>query len=73
MARVTLYTKDGCVWCDAQRERLSETGDRIVEVNLTRSPQAMNELLKLTDGRPIVPVIVRGTQIRVAPDGGSEV
>lgn len=73
MARVTLYTRDGCPHCDAQRERLSSTDDRVEEVNLTRSPQAMTELLKLTDGRRIVPVIVRGAKIEVAPDGGSEV
>lgn len=73
MARVTLYTKDGCPHCDAQRDRLAGSDDRVEEVNLSRSPQAMNELLKLTDGRAIVPVIVRGARIEVAPDGGSEV
>ncbi|MDG2305933.1 MAG: glutaredoxin family protein [Candidatus Binatia bacterium] len=73
MARVTLYTKDGCVHCDRQRDLLRGSDDRVEEVNLTQSPQAMNELLKLTGGRPIVPVIVRGARIEVAPDGGSEV
>lgn len=71
MARVTLYTKDDCPHCDRQRDLLAATGERIDEVNLSRSPQAMTELLKLTDGRRIVPVIVRGARIDVAPDGGS--
>lgn len=73
MARVTLYTKDGCPHCERQRELLRSGDDRVEEVNLTRSPQAMNELLKLTEGRSVVPVIVRGTRIDVAPEGGSEV
>ncbi len=73
MARVTLYTKEGCSYCDGQRERFAATDDRVTEVNLSSSPQAMTELLKLTNGRRIVPVIVRGTRIDVAPDGGSEV
>jgi len=73
MARVTLYVIDGCPHCERQRARLRESDDRVEEVNLTQSPQAMNELLKLTAGRPIVPVIVRGAVIEVAPDGGSEI
>ena len=73
MARVTLYTKDGCPHSERQRELLSASGERIEEVNLTQSPQAMTELLKLTGGRSVVPVIVRGTRIEVAPDGGSEI
>jgi glutaredoxin len=73
MARVTLYTKDGCAHCDRQRDLLRGSDDRVEEVNLTQSPQAMNELLKLTGGRSVVPVIVRGARIEVAPDGGSDV
>ncbi len=73
MARVTLYSKDGCPYCDRQRALLRDGDDRVEEVNLTRSPQAMTELLKLTGGRRIVPVIVRGARIEVAPDGGSEI
>ncbi len=71
--RITLYTRDGCPHCDRARERLRAEGGRLEEVNLSRTPQAMNEWLKLTDGRRIVPVIVRGGRIEVAPDGGSEV
>jgi hypothetical protein len=29
------------------------------------------ELLKLTDGRRVVPVIVEGARVRVAPEGGT--
>jgi glutaredoxin len=72
MARVTLYTRDGCTHCERQREAIVAAGDRVVEVNLSREPQAMTEFLKLTGGRRIVPVLVRGVRIEVAPDGGTE-
>lgn len=72
MARVTLYTRDGCPYCARQRERFRASDDRVEEVNLTRSPQAITELLKLTGGRGIVPVIVRDGRIEIAPDGGTE-
>ena len=73
MARVTLYTQDGCSFCEDQRRKLEQGDDRITEVNLTRAPQAMTELLKLTEGRRIVPVVVRGADVQVAPEGGSEI
>lgn len=72
MARVTLYTRDGCAHCERQRAAIAAAGDRIVEVNLSHEPQAMTEFLKLTGGRRIVPVLVRGVRIEVAPDGGTE-
>jgi glutaredoxin len=72
MARVTLYTRDGCEHCARQRAAIAASGDVVSEVNLSREPQAMTELLKLTGGRRIVPVLVRGGRIDVAPDGGTE-
>ena len=72
MARVTLYTRDGCAHCARQRQAIVAAGDRVVEVNLSREPQAMTEFLKLTGGRRIVPVLVRGGRIEVAPEGGTE-
>lgn len=72
MARVTLYTRDGCEHSARQRDAIVAAGDAVSEVNLSREPQAMTELLKLTGGRRIVPVLVRSGRIEVAPDGGTE-
>lgn len=72
MARVTLYTRDGCEHCARQRAAILAAGDTVSEVDLSREPQAITELLKLTGGRRIVPVLVRGGRIEVAPDGGTE-
>ena len=72
MARVLLYTRSECVHSRDLRARLENDQDVIEEVNLTEEPQAMTEFLKLTEGRRIVPVVVQGARISIAPDGGTE-
>ena len=68
---VLLYTRTGCSFCDAKRAELAARGATIREINLSDRPQAVAELMKLTGGRRIVPVVVDGSRIEVAPDGGS--
>jgi len=68
----TLYTRQGCAHCDELRRALHEAGRRFVEIDLTEHPEAVPELLKLTRGRRIVPVLVDGARIAIAPDGGAE-
>jgi glutaredoxin len=69
--RVTLYTRDGCPHCDRVRGELAASGERVTEVNLSREPQAITEFLKASGGRRIVPVVVRGASIEIAPGGGT--
>jgi len=66
-----LYTKTGCSYCDATRRDLAARGVAWREVNVTDRPETVPQLLKLTGGRRIVPVIVEGTRIEIAPGGGS--
>lgn len=68
---VTLYVKDGCARCDAFRRRLAADEIAYTELNVERQPELAPELVKLTGGRRIVPVLVDGVRIEVAPDGGS--
>ena len=68
---VLLYTKAGCPYCDAKRAELEKRGVAIREIDVSARPQAVVELLKLTGGRRIVPVVVESGTIAVAPDGGS--
>ncbi len=72
MARALLYIRDGCEYCVRLRARLAAEGCEVSEINVSREPRVTTELLKLTGGRRIVPVLVRGGQIEVAPGGGSE-
>lgn len=69
---VLLYTRPGCPFCDAQRAQLAERGARVHEIDVAAAPQAIPELLKLTGGRRIVPVVVEDGRVLVAPEGGSE-
>ena len=70
---VTLYVKPGCPYCDAKRAELLGRGAVVREVDVTARPEVIPELLKLTKGRRIVPVIADGARIEIAPDGGSPV
>ena len=70
-APVLLYTRRGCVHCDAKRAELVGRGVAWREIDVDDRPESIPELLKLTRGRRIVPVIVDGTRIEVAPGGGS--
>lgn len=69
--RATLYVKSGCRYCAAMRDDLTARGVAFVEVDLTQHPEATAELLKLTRGRRLVPVLVEGASITVAPAGGA--
>jgi glutaredoxin len=71
-APVLLYVKAGCAFCDRARAELAARDVRVVEIDVGRERQAIPELLKLTGGRRVVPVIVEGGKIAVAPEGGSE-
>lgn len=69
---VLLYTKTGCPFSDAKRAQLAARGIAVREIDVALRPQSLVELLKLTGGRRIVPVVVEAGVIAVAPDGGSE-
>lgn len=72
MTAAVLYTRDGCASCARLKDSLTAAGERFTEVNLSREPQATTELLKLTAGRRVVPVLVRAGRIEIAPAGGTE-
>lgn len=71
-APITFYSRSGCAHCDAARDALRAREIAFTEIDVARRPDAIPELLKLTKGRRIVPVIVEGARISVAADGGSE-
>lgn len=68
---VLLYVRAGCPHSEAARADLLVRGARVREIDVAASPRAIPELLKLTGGRRIVPVIVERGVVRVAPDGGT--
>ncbi len=70
-APVLLYTRAGCAHCDAMRTALAARGATVDEIDVAADRRAVPELLKLTGGRRVVPVVVEDGRILVAPDGGS--
>jgi glutaredoxin len=68
---VLLYVVAGCPHCDAMRAALSARGATVEEIDVGVRRQAVPELLKLTGGRRVVPVVVEAGRVTVAPDGGS--
>ena len=70
-APVLLYRRAGCPYSAAARAALLARGAVVREIDLDERPEALPELLKLTGGRRIVPVIVDGGSIAIAPEGGS--
>ena len=66
----TLYTKTGCPYCAAMREDLTARGAAWNEINVTDNPERIPELLKLTGGQRLVPVLVEDGKVVVAPRGG---
>jgi glutaredoxin len=71
MDRVTLYTVTGCRFCAAMRAELERRAVAYTEIDVARQPERVAELVKLTRGRRIVPVVVEAGGISVAPGGGS--
>jgi glutaredoxin len=66
-----VYVKSGCPYCQAKREELAARGVECREIDVEARPDAIPELLKLTRGRRIVPVIVEAGRVEIAPSGGT--
>lgn len=69
--RATLYVTDGCAFCARLRGELREAGRPFEEINVSRRRETIPELLKLTRGKRVVPVLVDERGVHVAPFGGT--
>jgi glutaredoxin 3 len=70
MANVKMYTKQGCPYCAAAREHYTGQGIVFDDINVIDNPKAQEELLALSGGERIVPVIVDNGKVIVGWDGG---
>ena len=66
---IVLYVSGDGPHCVAKRRELEARGVALDVVDVSLRPDAIPELLKLTGGRRLVPVVVEGARIQVAPDG----
>jgi glutaredoxin len=70
-APALLYTTAGCPHSAALRADLVARRVSFREVDVGARPEVIPELLKLTRGQRIVPVLIEGGRISVAPQGGT--
>ena len=69
--RATLYVANDCPHCVALRAELERSGTHFDEINVSARREKIPELLKLTRGKRIVPVLVDASGVRIAPFGGT--
>ena len=68
--KVVVYTKPGCPYCAAAIRDLGERGVSYEEVSIESNPKARAEVMRLSSGTGIVPVLVEGDKVKVGFGGG---
>jgi glutaredoxin 3 len=68
--KVVIYTKPGCPYCAAARQDLEERGVPYDEISIKDNPKAVEEVMRLSDGKGIVPILVSGEEVKVGFGGG---
>ena len=70
MSKVVIYTKDGCPYCVAAKKHYTDSGIEFEEINVHLVANAQAEVVKLTGGQQIVPVIVDNGEVKIGFGGG---
>ncbi|MCK5125948.1 MAG: hypothetical protein KAR42_06815 [candidate division Zixibacteria bacterium] len=70
MSDVRIFTKPGCPYCAAAKEHFSGNDVSFEEINVIGNPAAQEELLKLSNGEKIVPVIIDSGEVKIGWGGG---
>jgi len=68
--KVVIYTKPGCPYCAAARQDLEERGVPYEEISIKDNPKAVDEVMRLSDGKGIVPILVSGEEVKIGFGGG---
>lgn len=68
--KVIIYTKPGCPYCAAAKQDLEERGIKYEEISIENNPAALSEVLRFSDGKGIVPVLVADGEVKVGFGGG---
>jgi glutaredoxin len=64
-ATILLYTHPDCNYSDAQRADFVKDGVQFTEIDISVYTDRIEELVKLTGGERITPVMVEGDKITV--------
>jgi len=68
--QVIIYTKPGCPFCAKAKQDLEERGVPYKEMSIEDNPQVAEEIMRLSDGTGIVPILISGEEVKVGFGGG---
>ena len=68
--QVTIYTKPGCPFCAKDKQDLEERGVPYKELNIEDNPKVAEEVMRLSGGQGIVPILITGAEVKVGFGGG---
>lgn len=70
LEKAIVYTKPGCPYCRAAKDDMRRRGVPFEERDVTADDAALVEMLRLSGGEAIVPVIVQDNEVTVGFGGG---
>ena len=68
--KTVIYTTPGCPYCAEARKDLKERGVTYEEISIEGNPKARAEVMRLSNGTGIVPILVSGNEVKVGFGGG---
>ena len=68
-ATITIYTQKDCSYSDAAMSEMNDEGTVYTKIDIDDVPGAKEELLKLSNGEPITPVMLRGDEVIIGYHG----
>jgi len=68
--KVVIYTTPGCPFCAAAKQDLEERGVSYEEISTENNPKVIEEVMRLSNGTGIVPILVSGDEVKVGFGGG---
>ena len=68
--KVVIYTAPGCAFCAAAKQELEERGVSYEEISTEDNPKVVDEVMRLSNGTGIVPILVSGDEVKVGFGGG---
>ena len=68
--KVVIYTTPGCRFCAEAKNDLDERGVVYEEISTEGNPKAFEDVMRLSNGSGIVPVLVSGDEVKVGFGGG---
>ena len=68
---ITIYTHPDCAFSAAAKMEYRRNKVQYVEVDVSKQPDKIPDLLALTNGERVTPVIVEGSQVTIGFKGGN--